>query len=288
MGKKGKISKKKVLVTLLSLLMIAGFVWLILAASGNDQDRRCKGIAIALSNDEDSLYVDTAGIRQTLLSSDSLHPVGKKLDTINIPELKKKVEAVNWVKAAEVYLGSSNVLNIKIKQRVPVARVFRRDGQNFYLVENGDLIKASGDFAIELPVFTGFPVENKTRKDSILLIQIKKISKFIAGNKFWKAQVEQVNINSDGIFEVIPQVGDALILLGNNGDVAEKFDKLLTFYKKGLDNIGWGYYDTLDLRFEGQIVAARKAEEGNPIVNAIRKNNDPESKKVLNSVIRKE
>lgn len=279
--KKGKISIKRVSIAVLSLVMIVGFVMLFMAASEDKETGHCKGLVLSLDKKVKELYIDTAAIRERIMTKDSLNPVGRSMEQLKIPFIKQEVESQDWVKSAEVYLGNHQLLNVRLKQQTPIARVFRRNGQSFYLTHSGQEIKSAGKAVVDLPVFTGFSNGGRTEKDSIFLIQMQKMSKFIAGNIFWQAQVEQININNKREFELIPQVGDALILFGEGKYIARKFKKLRTFYKKGLNNIGWGYYDTLDLRFEDQVVATRKDKKGNPIVNALKRNNDPDSKILL-------
>lgn len=280
--RKKKISIKKLLIAVLSLAMVVGFVILFVAASQDKQEETCKGIVLSIeANNAQNIYVDTAEIRQFILDSNALNPIGKSLDQLSSPLLKKKVEEQDWVQRANIYLGKNSLLNIKIIQSVPVARIFKRNGRSFYLTKSGRRIKSITPFGLPLPVFTGFPEDGKKQKDSLLLCRIKKICKFIAGNDFWEAQIEQMNINASDEFEMIPRVGDALILLGDGKYFKKKFEKLMTFYQKGLNSIGWGYYDTLDLRFEGQVVAVRKKGAKNPVVKEIVRRNDSESIKNL-------
>ena len=91
--------------------------------------------------------------------------------------------------------------------------------------------------------------------------------------------MNQVKISAEDGFEIIPRVGDILIVFGEGKKIKEKFDKLMIFYKEGLNKVGWGYYDTLDLRFEGQVVAGRKKKEGNPVIKTLVRHNDPANEK---------
>ncbi len=268
-----KISTKKVWIALLSVVMIGGFIVLFVAASKDKKEGSCKGIVIALDKESGTVYVDTARIRKQLLAQKQLNPIGKSLAQLDIPLLEQAVDSNDWVKHAEVYLGNHDLLYINIEQRMPVARVFTKEGKSFYLDTSGERIPALGKFTIKLPVFTGF---HKDNEDSTLLTQIKAVSRFIVKDTFWMAQIEQIAIDKDLGFEMIPQLGDALIVFGRGVDVADKFNKLMVFYKEGLNNVGWGYYDTLDLRFAGQVVASRKKEKGNPVITALVTHNDPE------------
>lgn len=275
-AKKRKISSKSIWVTLLSMVMIGGFIVLFVAASNDKKEGNCKGIVIAIDGADSIVYVDTANIRKQLLKHKQLNPINKPLAQVDIPLLEQSVNTQDWVKNTEAYFGNHNLLYLKIKQRTPVARIFTEDGKNFYLAKSGEKIPALGKFAIRLPVFTGF---SKKTADSTLITQIKQISEFITGNAFWMAQIEQIEISRDNGFEITPQLGDVLVVFGRGYHISEKFNKLMTFYKEGLNNVGWGYYDTLDIRFDRQVVASRKRSKGNPVIKALVTHNDPDNLK---------
>lgn len=280
--RKGKISTKKVWITLLSIVMIGGFIVLFVAASNNKKEGSCKGIVIDIDKKNTKVYVDTAGIRKQLLTSKKWNPIGKSLRQLNIPFLEKMIDSQAWVMQTEVYLGNHDLLYLKIKQRIPVARVFTTDGKSFYLDTAGTQIPAAGKFSIKLPVFTGF---SKDHKDSTLLMQMKKMGQFIKKDPFWMAQTEQIIIDAENGFEITPRVGSALIIFGRGESVAKKFEKLMTFYKEGLNNVGWGYYDTLDVRFDGQVVASRNTKDGNPVITALVTHNDSDNLKEIRQEI---
>lgn len=284
--KKGKIAMKRVWITLVSLVLVTGFILLFIAASDQKKEGSCKGMVIAFTPANGSVYVDTAGIRKQLLSHKALNPLGKPISQLDLPLLEQSVQTHAWVKAAEVYVGNHDLLHIKITQKVPVARVFTTRGSSFYLDQDGMMVPAAGQFTVTLPVFTGYPAPTKARPaDSSLLQQIAGVSTYIATHPFWMAQIEQVNINDAGEFELIPQLGDALILLGKGDQVARKLDKLLTFYQAGLNNVGWGYYDTLDIRYANQVIGSRKPRTTNPVITALVTHNDPEHLKEVREMI---
>jgi len=54
---------------------------------------------------------------------------------------------------------------------------------------------------------------------------------------------------------MLPQVGNERIEFGKPERVAQKFDKLMIFYKEILPRMGWNKYSRVNLEYEGQIVA---------------------------------
>jgi cell division protein FtsQ len=72
------------------------------------------------------------------------------------------------------------------------------------------------------------------------------------------AQTAQVNIAVNGDFELVPSVGDHLVLIGSVENIEDKLNRLYTFYKKVWVQSGLNAYQVIDCRFDNQIVALKK------------------------------
>ena len=56
------------------------------------------------------------------------------------------------------------------------------------------------------------------------------LSTFIRDDKFWNSQIEQMYVNKQYEFELIPRVGSQVIELGRADNLQEKFDNLKILY----------------------------------------------------------
>lgn len=262
---------KNIVISLASLAMIIGFVVLFIAASKDRNKSACRGIHLEVEGNPAVTFINKGAITRLLQKDRGLNPVGKQLSDIRIRSLEQAVKTFPWVRDAELYVDNDNLLQITVTERVPVARVFMSSGYSFFLDATGIRLPVTGSFAVKLPVFTGFPDDQASAgpADSLLLSGMIALSGYLKDHPFWMAQVDQISINRDREFEIVPAVGDALIEFGAGKDIPEKFAKLMVFYRQGLNNIGWGYYDTLDLRYRGQIVATRKRANHNPVVDSL-------------------
>jgi cell division protein FtsQ len=92
---------------------------------------------------------------------------------------------------------------------------------------------------------------NKTEEGQ----QLMKMIEFINDDKFWKAQVTQLEIAGNGKITIYPLVTGQRVEFGKAEDFENKFRKLMIFYKEILPQRGWTKYDRVNLEFEGQIVA---------------------------------
>lgn len=267
---KGKRIIKKALIAVVSLAMIVGFIVLFISASKDRNKAVCRAVEVQVENQGEILYIDKAAIKSYIIRNKALNPIGKQLSELNIKEITDAIGKFPWVKNTEVYVDNDNVLRINMTERVPIARVFADDGSSYYLDGGGTLLPANPGDAISVPVFTGFTgLQKNNTTDSLLISQMVAMTQYISSKPFWNAQIAQININSNNQFELIPTVGNALIEFGSGEHIENKLNKLLTFYRKGLNNVGWGYYDTIDLRYEGQVIATRRNPKGSPVIDSI-------------------
>ena len=95
--------------------------------------------------------------------------------------------------------------------------------------------------------------------DSLLTVQIRKLGMFIQKDSFWRAQIAQVDITPEKNFEMIPVVGNHIIVLGDGNDYEKKFHRLFVFYKEVLSKTGFDRYSRINIAFDGQVIGTRKA-----------------------------
>ncbi|MCW3463280.1 cell division protein FtsQ/DivIB [Chitinophaga nivalis] len=241
-------------------MVLTGFVILLVAAIQDKDAGKCKSIQVKFEGKDDNFFIEAKDIRSLITKDKNLNPIGKSIGDINIRQLEAAVDQDPWVKNAEIYFDSQQKLNVKVTQREPVARIFTFSGNSFYLDESGERIPVSTRYAARVPVFTGFPTdaEKLQQADSLLATQIVEMGRYISKDAFWMAQVEQLVITDDRRFEFIPKLGDQIITFGEGTDIEKKFNKLLAFYKEGLNKVGWNNYTRINIAFENEVVCTRK------------------------------
>lgn len=264
MQPKTRKALKRMGTALLWMAVLVGFVVLVSAAVKVKDTTQCKGIVVKLSGDDENFFIEEKDIKALIVKNKDLNPVGKPVSSINIGTLEKVVAQDPWVKQADLFIDNNRVLNIKVVQREPVARVFTTTGNSFYLDAQRDRIPVSERYTARVPVFTGFPTDalQLQTADSALTAGIVDFSTYVLNDPFWMAQVEQVNINGERKFEITPKLGDHIIDFGEGTDVEKKFTKLLAFYKEGLSRVGWNNYTRINVAFENEVVCTRK--DGTP------------------------
>jgi cell division protein FtsQ len=77
-------------------------------------------------------------------------------------------------------------------------------------------------------------------------------------DKFWKDQVQQINVVGKNEIELIPSLGNHIIILGTLENYQQKMNKLMKLYQDGLNVFGWNQYSTINLAYKNQIICTKK------------------------------
>ena len=179
-----------------------------------------------------ALFMDENEITQILKDQGIVK--GTIVEKINLTSIEKELEKIRWIKNAELFINNQQLLEVKIQQRIPIARVFTVAGSSFYIDDQGWRLPLKQLTVLRLPVFTGFPTDqdNLSAPDSLLLKEVLFFSNTIKSDSFFTAQIAQVNIGSNGDFQMVPSLGDHTVLIGSVDNLADKLNRLYTFYKK--------------------------------------------------------
>lgn len=242
---------KKIL-SILAVLAFAGYlVYSAVAMTDRHEDIRiCRGIDLHISDSLDYGLID-GDMVTSLLQERGLDPVGLSLDRIDIEGIESVLLRHPLVGRAQCYKTAGNMLRINISGKVPLVRVLNNRGQDFYVDSRGEIL-TQHSLAVQLPVATGY-IDRKFASGDLL-----DVVNAIDRSEFWKAQVEQINVTREGHIELVPRVGDHLLILGTAQDVEDKLKRLENFYHKGLDNVGWNKYRSISVAYENQVVCKKR------------------------------
>jgi cell division protein FtsQ len=258
MSNKIQVIKK---IAVLSLWIGLGVCMLILlvASTRHHSGMTCKNVEVTIRSSGTGTYITQKEILDRVSGQHPALLKGTLMKNISLAQLENLLEQHLWIREAELYFDNNHILQIDIQERLPVARVFSVSGETFYVDDIGFRLPVNGKQIAYVPVFTGFPAITYPllQKDSLLLMQVKDMGMYMLKNDFWKAQIDQVNIQ-DYQMELIPKLGKHQILFGNGLDIEKKFKRLMLFYQKVMKYTGWNYYSSLDLRYDKQLVAVRR------------------------------
>lgn len=238
----------------------AGILVLLIAAMRVKQEKKCVGVDIEIVGEDSSLFLDRSDIMDLITLQGASPLKGVVIRSFDLKKLEDKLKKNVWVADAELYFDNQQLLKVKVKERLPVARIFTLNGNSFYADSSAILLPLSDKYAVKLPVFTGYPYETNIpgNKDSLLLREIIAISQSIRKDPFWMAMTAQVDRTPEGQFELIPELGQQVIELGSGADAEAKFRRLTLFYRQVMSKAGPAAYERIKVQYSGQVVGVKK------------------------------
>lgn len=236
---------------------------LLIAAMAKKESLPCAGVNIEIKAANDMVFLNKQKVMEALKANNAAK--GTATAKIDLGKTETELEKNPWVKNAELYFDNKQELHVLIDERTPVARVFTLSGRSFYIDSSCKKLPLSDELSARVPVFTSFPSDKikLSKPDSALLADVKTVAMYIMGDSFLSAQVAQVDITSNGRFEILPVAGNQLIRIGDAEDLDEKFTKLLAFYQQVWSKSAADKYAVIDVQYKNQVVAVK----GNGTVN---------------------
>lgn len=241
---------KKVLVTIV-LILLAGYIaFAVMALCDKPADQTCAGIRLEIRDSLRAGFMTTRDIA-TLLAKNNLDPTGKPLGEVSLQAIEKVLNASPVIASGECYKTISGHIVVEVECRRPILRVMADGHDSYYIDEEGEVIEHIGK-AVYVPVATGH-VTRELAKEKLF-----ELAQYLRDNELWNAQIEQIHVTAREEIELIPRVGNHIIALGQPGDYAHKFEKLQAFYEKGLNEVGWDRYSRIDIGHGSQVVATKR------------------------------
>lgn len=251
--------KNKIFRLILWGLSTLAFFILFIAAIEKEKENVCKGINVEIDYAKENYFVNKQDI-QKIIERDTAVLLNKPIHQIALRDIENSIKRIPYVKNAELYLDMQGQLHVKIKQRNPILKVINNQGVSYYIDENGEKMPISFKFTSRVPVASGHIKDNGLNigyADSGIVSDVYYLAKYISKHSFWEALVDQIYINEKKEIEIIPKLGNHIVLFGNIQNMEKKFRDLFTFYKEGLKYTGWYQYKTINLKYEGQIVCTK-------------------------------
>jgi len=233
----------------------------------SENEMLLKKAIVNIDNSTENRFVSKQDILNQIMPPNDTLPT--KIKAFNLLAIEKKLNNNAVIQKAQVYKTIDGKIVVNIKQRRPIVRVFS-SSESYYIDEKGKLMPLSTKYTARVLVVNGNINEPFAKNylynlnhlpDSVarktLLDDIYKISKYIDKSVFWKSQIEQMYVNKDLEFDLIPKVGNHKIVFGQAKDIDEKFNKLMVFYQKGLKKTGWNEYSKINLKYKNQVVCTK-------------------------------
>lgn len=212
--------------------------------------RLCNGIEIVVVDSLEQKFVTVAELRNEL---GRLPSIAEKtpLDRINTDSLQRMLSVIDKIENARVERLTNGVIRITVEPMRPVARVF--DGSHsYYINKDGKKISAEARYFVDVPVIQGHFTDSAFTPLTLL-----PLMDYVASSERWSKVVSLIKADSPRDVLLIPAMKGLVFNLGEPADFTSKFDRFDRMVSEVIPRKGWGYYDTISVKWAGQIVATR-------------------------------
>ncbi len=238
-------------VTILSVFILTALVvFITVDFADKRKGATCKDVQVLLMDEAGTSFISEPEI-QRLLAQYGVRLKGKALDRIDYEAVERIVKRHKLVERAECYACPSDVVCISIWQHVPVLRLINSNS-GCYVDINGKKAGLSSLTAADVMVASG------SVHDSSTVMSLHKMALLLRNKPEWDAMVEQVYVEPDGEWIVIPRVADVKVEFGRPVNMETKLNRMVVFMRDYLPKMGWNTYSVINLKYDNQIVCTKK------------------------------
>jgi len=254
----------------LKILLIIPVLYLIIIPvymASSTNSRPCGGIVIDISDSSDYHFVTKKQLLN-LAYGNSGRIVGIPVKEVSVSAIENRINVLRELKKAEAYMTIDGTVHVYVEQRNPVMRVMPDNGGDFFVDEDGVVMRrrnlynprlhiVEGNVNISATMLNGVSVLDTSIKKSILK-DIYPLVNYINDDKFWSAQIDQIYVDGNDEIDLITRTGNQQIHLGTAENYEGKLRNLEAFYDKVLPEVGWNKYSLINLEFKDQIVCKKR------------------------------
>lgn len=234
-----------ILVVLAAYVVFAG-IWAYAEAAKNS----CKGIDILITQG----YATDSVTRKGVLTEINNYPekiVGVQIPSIDTRKLEGYLKTYPQFEDVVCSFSTDGRLKVKVTPMVPELRIFE-DSASYYINKDGKRMASKAGFFVDVPVVSG------VFNDSFRPQDVLPVTRFIASDPLLKKLIGMVRVQDAENILLVPRIHGHLVNFGDTNRLAEKREALLAIYRKVLPYKGWEEYDTISVKFKGQVVATRR------------------------------
>lgn len=235
-------------------LLLAAYIGVAIVMANQAAARdRCKGFDIRIIQAEGSRDFVTETEVRRLLKEWKLDDTDKAASSINLQEIEDNLCRVINIESAMAERMPDNTIRLTIVPMIPVARVFDFKGNSYYVNRDGKRLTANARYHIDVPVISGEFDSIHSPAELIPLVE------HLRNDSAWNAITSQVRVDpvSRDII-LVPLIRGHVVNLGDTSAIPEKLSRVMAMYRKVMPLKGWEFYDTISVKWAGQVVATRR------------------------------
>ncbi len=179
------------------------------------------------------------------------------MSELNTLDIERQVMGIDKIQDVNCVALNDGTLQIDVVPLVPEARIFdTNSGSSYYINRAGKRMMASHRFRLDVPVVVG------QFEGDVLPSRVLPVLDYMKKNPSAGALMSALRVHRNGDILLVPMIKGHVVNLGDTMHLDSKFQRLFTFYKQVMPVKGWEYYDTISVKWRGQIVAHKHIDRG--------------------------
>ncbi|OGS71796.1 MAG: hypothetical protein A3F91_06420 [Flavobacteria bacterium RIFCSPLOWO2_12_FULL_35_11] len=237
---------------IIGILLVSLVVFLYGFSNLKNRTQKVADISIEFEQG-DNLFMDYQMVNKLLIQNGGTVKNLTK-SVIDLHNLEAKIQSHPMVESASVFLTVDGFLKAKIRQRTPIARVVVNN-ESYYIDRQAKSMPLSENFSARVLLISGYVKEQNNA-------EIQQLVTTILEDEFLKEQIIGVEIKPKNEYVLDTRVGDQKIILGKIDNLDQKFKNLGSFYIKTMADSTIYKYDSINLKYNKQVVATNKVDYG--------------------------
>jgi cell division protein FtsQ len=260
---------KRKIFRLLGWALLISYLFIAMSFVNNEKSNTvCSELKIIVNKPHS--FIDSETV-ENLLISNNVKMYSCLIDNINFDFIENIIESNPAVKSAEAYSNFLGEVFIDITQRNPIMRIITNKNKHYYIDDQFKLMPVSRKYSANVPVISGNigadfiqHIDSSENSQTILSNysftpqELFDFVSYINQDNLWKCQIEQIYINDDKEVELVPRVGNHIIIMGDLNNYEYKLKKLSAVYKKGFALTDWNIYSSINLKYSNQVICKKR------------------------------
>ncbi|EAZ81359.1 cell division protein FtsQ/DivIB [Algoriphagus machipongonensis] len=248
-----KLRIKKTLVFLLLSLVLVAFIGFV---EKQTMYKTFQGTEVTIKGVSGVYFVEEKEVLDIVKAAFPELRAGLMLEEVKLKALEDRLKGHPFIKSVQASIGQKGILNLTIQQHEPIARIARPHAADGYITIEGKVIPTSPSYTSRVLILQGSYAEELMEKGEVMekMPELMDLINFIVKDKFWSAQIPELEVNSKTDIKMMQQVGKQVIEFGDAKNIEEKFKNIEVFYQEILPRKGWNAYERVSVKFKDQIV----------------------------------
>lgn len=233
----------------------------------------CNDIEIVIDGSQNVASVTPLSVRE-VINGYSEPIIGRPIHSINTLSIAEYLRKFNNFESVDCIITSQGNLKVRVVPMVPALRIFD-GGKSYYVNKDGKTMAAIPGFHVDVPIVTG-EFNNRIRPQEIL-----PVVRFMQSDSMLNRLIGMIQVKDMDNILLVPRIKGHVINIGDTTRLKEKRDAIYTAYRSILPYKGWETYDTISVKFRGQIVASRRDKTPLFPIPVMDSDEDPEEETLM-------